>query len=102
MLSLNRRHFLRAGTASLTVSVSGWLGHRAAAAARDPARKRSCILLWMSGGPATIDLFDLKPDHPNGGPSKETQTSVPGLRITENLPGVAKFADRLAILRGMN
>jgi hypothetical protein len=102
MLSLDRRHFLRAGAASLTVSVSGWLGRLASAAAGDPGRKRSCILLWMNGGPATIDLFDLKPDHPNGGPSKETQTNVPGLRITENLPGVAKFGDRLAILRGMN
>ena len=102
MLPLDRRHFLRAGAASLSVTASGWLGHLATAAARDPARKRSCILLWMNGGPATIDLFDLKPGHPNGGPSKETQTSAPGLRITENLPSVAKFGDRLAVLRGMN
>jgi hypothetical protein len=102
MLPLDRRHFLRAGTASLTVSVSGWLGHLATAAARDPARKRSCILLWMNGGPATIDLFDLKPGHPNGGPIQERQTNAPGLRISEHLPGVANFGDRFAVLRGMN
>ena len=35
----------------------------AMAAGRDPKRKRSCILLWMNGGPATIDLWDLKPSH---------------------------------------
>jgi hypothetical protein len=97
-----RRHFLRAGAASLTVSASGWLGRLAHAAARDPGRKRSCILLWMSGGPATIDLWDLKPGHANGGPYKEIATAAPGLKIGEHLPGVAAFGDRLAVLRGLN
>src|SRR2546423_925658 len=50
----DRRHFLRTGTAAVTVSVSGWLGRLARAAAPDPARKRSCVLLWLHGGPATI------------------------------------------------
>lgn len=97
----DRRHFLRAGTASFAVSLSGWMGHLAQAAARDPKRQRACILLWMSGGPSTIDLWDLKPGHANGGPSKETQTKAPGLRITENLPKLAEHGERLAILRGM-
>jgi hypothetical protein len=99
---MNRRYFLRAGAASLTVSVSGWLGRLAHAAAADPARKRSCVLLWMSGGPATIDLFDLKPGHTNGGPFAEVETSAPGLKIGEHLPGVAKFGDRLAVVRSMS
>src|SRR5438067_10719183 len=98
----DRRHFLRVGAASLSVSVSGWLAPLARAAADNPDRKRSCILLWMSGGPATIDLFDLKPGHANGGPSKETQTKAPGLKISEHLPKIAEFGDRLAVLRGMN
>ena len=101
MMSLDRRYFLRAGAASLTVSASGWMGRLAHAAAADPTRKRACILLWMSGGPATIDLWDLKPGHANGGPSKETQTKAPGLKITENLPKLAAHGERLAILRGM-
>ena len=41
-----RRHFLRAGTATFAVSLSGWLGRLATVAGSDPKRKRSCILLW--------------------------------------------------------
>jgi hypothetical protein len=102
MRHLDRRHFLRAGTAAFTVSVSGWLGRLARAADGDPTRKRSCILLWMNGGPATIDLWDLKPGTPTGGPSKETATSAPGLKISENLPKLAKFGDRLAVVRSVS
>ena len=64
--------------------------------------KRSCILLWMNGGPSTIDLWDLKPGHENGGPYKEIETTAPGLKIGEHLPKIAKHGDRLAILRGMS
>jgi hypothetical protein len=64
--------------------------------------KRSCILLWMNGGPSTIDLWDRKLEHDNGGPYKEIETSAPGLKIGEHLPKMAKHGDRLAILRGMS
>jgi hypothetical protein len=98
----DRRHLLRAGAVGLGVGVSGWFRTLLDAAESNPQRKRSCILLWMSGGPATIDLWDLKPGHENGGPYQEIQTSAPGLRISEHLPQMAKFGDRLAILRGMS
>jgi hypothetical protein len=98
---LDRRYFLRAGAASLAVSASGWLGRLAHAAADDPQRKRACILLWMSGGPATIDMWDMKTGHANGGPTKEIPTKAPGLTISENLPKLAEWGDRLAVLRGM-
>jgi uncharacterized protein (DUF1501 family) len=100
--SWTRRHFLRTGTAAFTVSVSGWLGQLARSAGADPKRKRSCILLWMSGGPATIDLWDLKPGHANGGPSKDIATAATGLRITENLPRLAAQGNRLAVVRSMS
>ncbi|MBY0228861.1 MAG: DUF1501 domain-containing protein, partial [Gemmataceae bacterium] len=45
--------------------------------------------------------WDLKPGHKNGGPFKEIQTSAPGLRIGEHLPGVAKFGDKMAVIRSM-
>jgi uncharacterized protein (DUF1501 family) len=102
MTSFDRRCFLRAGTASFAVSASGWLGRLAQAAADDPGRKRSCILLWMNGGPATIDLWDLKPGHPNGGPYTEIATKAPGLKIGQHLPKIAEFGDRLAVVRGMS
>jgi len=102
MSYFDRRCFLRTGTASVAVSVSGWLGQLAHAAADSPTRKRSCILLWMSGGPATIDLWDLKPGHANGGPYTEITTKAPGLKIGQHLPKIAEHGDRLAILRGMS
>ncbi len=97
-----RRHFLRAGTAAFTVSVSGWLGRLALAAGPDPKRKRACILLWMNGGPATIDLWDLKPGQVTGGPFKEVATAAPGLRFSEHLPGLAARAGRLAVVRSVS
>jgi Protein of unknown function (DUF1501) len=100
-MRLDRRHFLRAGTA-FGVSVSGWLGRLACAASGDPNRRRSCILLWMSGGPATIDLWDLKPGAPTGGPTKEIATRAPGLKISEHLPKIAQFGDRLAVVRSVS
>src|SRR5437867_8382993 len=101
--ALSRRDWLRLSAAGVVgYSLSGWLETLAAKAARDPKRKRACILLWMNGGPSQMDTFDLKPGHANGGPVKEIQTSAPGLRISENLPKLAQFGDQLAVLRGMN
>jgi hypothetical protein len=84
--------------------MSGWLGRMAQAAAGDKANKpkRSVILLWMNGGPSTIDLFDLKVGHDNGGPFKEVETSAPGLKISEHLPKIARFGDRMAVIRSMS
>ena len=100
---LSRRQLLRVGAVSTAVSMSGWLGKLAMAAEANKTKpKRSCILLWMNGGPSTIDLWDLKPGHENGGPYKEINTTAPGLKIGEHLPKIAMHGDRLAILRGMS
>jgi len=100
--SLSRRDWIRLTTAGIVgASMSGWLEALAQDAAKNPARKRSCILLWMSGGPSQLDTFDLKPAHANGGPFKPIATSVPGIKISEHLPQIAKFADRMAIVRSM-
>jgi hypothetical protein len=72
------------------------------AGAGDPSRRRHCVLLWMPGGPSQIDTFDLKPGHKNGGPFKEIETSVPGLKISENLPKLAAQAENLAIIRSLS
>src|SRR5947208_7444945 len=99
---LSRRDWLRLSTAgALGASMSGWMETLAADAAKHPQRKRSCILLWMNGGPSQMDTFDLKPGHENGGTFKETQTSAPGLKISEHLPKIAKFGDRMAVVRSM-
>src|SRR5262249_34716389 len=103
MPQLSRRDWLRLSTAGVVgASMSGWLEVLAQDAAKDPQRKRACILLWMSGGPSQMDTFDLKPGHPNGGQFKERATNVPGLKISEHLPKIAQFGDRMAIVRSMS
>jgi hypothetical protein len=103
MTNLHRRHFLRVGAVSLGVSTSGWFGRLARAAENDPKRKRACVLFWLNGGPATIDLWDLKPGHENGGPFKEAKTKSPDLRISEHLPKLAAdWGDRLGVVRSLS
>ena len=98
-MTLSRRQLLRVGAVSTGVSVSGWLGRLAAAGAKP---RRSVILLWMAGGPATIDLWDRKVGHDNGGPFGEIDTTAPGLRLGEHLPNLALLGQHLAVLRGMS
>jgi hypothetical protein len=100
---LSRRELLKLSAAGVIgYSMSGWLENLANAAANDPARRRACILLWMSGGPTQMDTFDLKPGHANGGTFRETATSVPGVRISEHLPRVARNMQDIAIIRSMS
>src|SRR5262249_38050309 len=100
---LSRRDWLKLSAVGFVgASASGWLEAFAADAAGHPQRRRSCILLWMNGGPSQMDTFDLKPDTSNGGPFKEILTSAPGLRISEHLPKIAKFGDRMAVVRSMS
>ncbi len=88
--------FLAAG------SSRSWMPLMAAETAANPLRKRSCILLWMNGGPSQIDTFDMKPGHANGGEFKEIETAVPGIRISEHLPKLAAWTKRMAIIRSMS
>ncbi len=85
--------------------MSGWLGTLAAQAATqstpESTSAKSCILLWMNGGPSQIDTFDPKPEHENGGPFQPIATKTPGIHISEHLPQVAGWTDRLAIIRSM-
>lgn len=99
----SRRDLLRAtGLGLWGVSASGWLPLLADEAARHPARRRQCVLLWMPGGPSQIDTFDLKPKHANGGAFQEIATSVPGLGISQHLPKLAAQAEHLAIVRSLS
>ena len=100
---LSRREWLTLAAAGVSLgSSSGWLQTLAADAARNPQRKRACILLWMSGGPSQMDTFDLKPGHANGGPYKPIATATPGIQISEHLPQIAKHMDRMVLVRSMS
>lgn len=95
---LSRREALKL---SATGAACGWLPGLAARAANDPARTRSCIVLWMSGGPSQTDTFDPKPGHKNGGAFKAIDTAAEGVRVGEHLPLVAKQMKHLAVVRSM-
>lgn len=101
MFTFTRRDFVKLSLASaFGVSYSGWLP-RLAQAAEAGSKQKAFILLWMAGGPTQTDTFDLKVGHPNGGPSKAIETAVPGIQISEHLPGVAKQMKDLAIIRSL-
>src|SRR5262249_24318055 len=85
----------------VSCSLSGWFAALADQAAAHPKRRRSCILLWMNGGPSQMDTFDLKPGHANGGPFKDIATRVPGIKIREHLPKLAAHLDEIALVRSM-
>ena len=102
MSSFSRRDWMRLMSAGFAgVSASGWLERFANAAAPPAVRKKSCILLWMNGGPSQLDTLDPKPGHKNGGPIKAIPTAVPGISISDNLPLVAKQMKRMALVRSM-
>ena len=67
-------------------------------------RARSCIVLFLMGGPAQHSTWDPKPDAPAEvrGEFGPIATTVPGLSISELLPRTALVADKLCILRGMS
>lgn len=99
---LSRRDVLKLSAAGvLGTSMSGWfntLAGQAGQLASQGVKHKSCILLWMNGGPAQSHTFDLKP----GGEYKPIATSVPGIEICEYLPQVAKHMDSMVLLRGMS
>jgi uncharacterized protein (DUF1501 family) len=107
----SRRELLKLSAAGVAgASMSGWLSRLAAHAAEQPAREpgaaahKSCILLWMDGGPSHVDTFDPKPDAPASvrGDLASIATSVPGIAIGEKFPRLAQLAQHAAILRGMS
>jgi hypothetical protein len=83
-------------------SMSRWFEALANDTVKNPQRKRSAILLWMSGGPSQMDTFDLKPGQATGGPYKEIDTNVPGIKIGEHLPKLARHVEKMAIIRSMS
>lgn len=97
---VSRRAFIRnLGQAAGIVCAAPWLAEIALAA--NHTSKKSVILLWLNGGPATIDLWDCKPASENGGPVTEIATATPGLRISEYLPQVAKWTEEMILIRSM-
>jgi hypothetical protein len=68
------------------------------------ARARSVVILFLSGGPSQLDMWDLKPDAPEEirGIFRPIATNVPGVRICEHLPLMARLADKYTLVRSMS
>lgn len=103
-LRMPRRAFLQVGgLAAVGLSLPQFLESRQAAGASQRARgtAKSCIMLYMLGGPPQQETFDMKPDAPAGPRSlfPPASTSVPGIQICSLLPRLARNAGRLAIIR---
>lgn len=100
---MTRRHFAQhlAGAAGLAGSALA-LGHSLRAHADVVKRNhKSCILLWMGGGPPTIDLWDMKPGAATGGQFKPIATTGDA-QINELLPKIADQMKHLSVVRSMS
>ena len=97
-MKLKRRDLLKLSSAGLMSGVTvPWFETIANAGIQRP-RGKSCILLWMDGGPSQQHTFDPKPT----GEFQAASTSVPGIQIVEQLPQLAQCMDDMAIVRSMS
>jgi hypothetical protein len=104
---LSRRRLLQVGGLGMVgLSLPGLLSARASAPLpRVPTgRARSCIFVVQYGGASHLDTWDLKPGVPDSirGPYRPIATSVPGTRMGELLPRLARIADRYGLVRSMS
>ncbi len=107
-LAITRRRMLQAGGLGMVqLGLPGMLLSRADAmpgTGQKHARERSCIFVLLCGGPSHLDTWDLKPGAPEEyrGPYKPIATAVPGMRISELHPRLAKLANRFCLVRSMS
>src|SRR5436190_11839620 len=96
-----RREFLRVGGG---LAVAGFCAPAVANVERPAGAARSCILIHLLGGPPHLDMWDLKPSAPAEirGPFRPIATSLPGVRICEHLPRLARMAHRYALVRSVS
>jgi hypothetical protein len=103
----HRRDFLRLGAGGLFgLGLADLLRLEALAGKANATAKRAdaVILIWLAGGPATIDMWDLKPAAPQGirGEFKPIATRAAGIQICEHLHRVAAVADKMTFVRSLN
>lgn len=100
---MTRRHFVNhlAGASAWTIPALT-LGNSFQVHAQDlRQRHKSAILLWMSGGPSTIDIWDLKPGAATAGSFRPISTSG-DVQICEHMPKMAELMHHMTIVRSMS
>ena len=101
---VSRRDALRIGSLTgLGLGLSDMFRGQATAIEPRVGRAKSCILLWLDGGPSHLETFDLKPTAPAEvrGPFQPISTNVSGIHISELLSETAKMTDKLSIIRSI-
>ncbi len=99
---MSRRHFMGHLVASAaTIPALNFIAHVKANAAELKKKNKACILMWMSGGPPSIDIWDLKPESKNGGEFKPIATKG-DLQISEHMPKTAAVMNHLSVVRAMS
>lgn len=103
---IGRRSLIQAGSLTLVGASLGELLRMEAQAAQDapPARAKSVVFIFQSGGPSQHETWDPKPLAPDQvrGEYGTIGTRNPDLRICEYLPKLADRADRFSIVRTMH
>jgi len=101
---LSRRHLLKVGGLGLLGLTMPGLLEAAAKKAGPKAKAKSVIFLYQFGGPSHIDMFDMKPDAPEGirSPLKMISSNVPGMPVCEHLPRLARMMDKVTLIRSMH
>ena len=101
--TLGRRELLRIGGLSLLGLTAGKLNQLRAQPTAVRERAKSCVFLFLFGGPSQVDLWDMKPAAPPEirGEFKPAATNVPGIQICEHLPRLAQTLDKICLVRSM-
>jgi hypothetical protein len=100
-----RRHLLKVGGMGLLgLTMPKLFAAEAKQKSKIKPRAKSVIFLYQFGGPSHIDMFDMKPDAPEGirGPHKPIRSSADGITVSEHLPRVAKIMDKVTLIRSMH
>ena len=98
-IGINRRELLQVGYSGLVgLGLSQFLS---AAETTKPKKRKSVIVVFLTGAASHIDTFDPKPDAPVEirGEFKPIATKIPGIQFSEHLPLLAARADKLAVVR---
>ena len=104
-IGISRREVLQVGYSGLLGLGLSALPACASPATPQASRKRkSVILVFLTGGPSHLDMFDMKPDAPAEirGEFRPIATRLPGLTICEHLPRLAARADKYALVRSLS
>ena len=104
---VTRRDVIRVGGLSaLGIGLGSFVHIQRSAAGSEaslPKKAKSCIVIWLDGGPSHLESFDPKPDAPEEvrGPLGTIATNLTGIRIGECLEKTATMLDKIAIIRSM-